>query len=219
MLCTTPHNIHVHICGSQFDAKTLTNLVNIMHKQERLIEGALGISASRLAQYCKPISSAFMARLETQRPRTIEAFSQAWYGHANARPTRYDSSRYAILNLNSFFYRRSIEVRAFEGSLHAGEVKSYVQFSLALAAKALRASSTSSKRRAVDAAGTKYQMRVFLLGLGMVGDEFKTARHHLTKRLAGSTAWKGERRDRSARAPQVTATRNDEPADGTSAAA
>jgi len=36
----------------------------------------------------------------------------------------------------------------------------------------------------------------------MVGDEFKTARHHLTKRLAGSAAWKGERRDR--RAPATT---------------
>jgi hypothetical protein len=37
-----------------------------------------------------------------------------------------------------------------------------------------------------------------LLRLGLIGDEFKTARHHLTKGLAGSAAWKRERRDRPA---------------------
>ena len=35
-----------------------------------------------------------------------------------------------------------------------------------------------------------------LLHLGLIGDEFKTARLHLTKKLAGSAAWKGQRRDR-----------------------
>jgi hypothetical protein len=37
------------------------------------------------------------------------------------------------------------------------------------------------------------------LALGFVGDEFKTARLHLTKRLGGSAAWRGERRDRRPR--------------------
>jgi hypothetical protein len=37
---------------------------------------------------------------------------------------------------------------------------------------------------------------VFLLGLGLIGPEFKTARHHLLDHLGGSAAWKGERRDR-----------------------
>jgi hypothetical protein len=36
---------------------------------------------------------------------------------------------------------------------------------------------------------------VFLLKLGLIGDEFKTARLHLMARLEGSAAWKGERRD------------------------
>ena len=43
----------------------------------------------------------------------------------------------------------------------------------------------------------------------MVGDEFKTARHHLTKRLAGSAAWKGERRDRRAPAPASATTQEE----------
>ena len=94
------------------------------------------------------------------------------------------------------FFRNTIEFRYFNGTTHAGEVKAYVQLVLALAAKALTAKAASSKRREFNPATAKYDFRVFLLGLGFVGDEFKTARLHLTKHLAGSAAWKGARRDR-----------------------
>jgi hypothetical protein len=75
-----------------------------------------------------------------------------------------------------------------------------VQLVLALAAKGLTGRAASSKRRAFDPATAKYDMRTLLLALGFVGDEFKTARLHLTKHLGGSAAWKGERRDRRAQA-------------------
>jgi len=193
--------IHVHVDGARFDAKTLTNLVRIVHKQERLIEAALGTQRRRLERYCRPISAEFMARLDAARPTTLEGFNTAWYGYHNRRPARYDSSRYAGLNLNSFFVRRTIEIRAFEATLHAGKVKAYVQFVLALAAKALNAKSTSGKRREYNAETSKYDFRVFLLGLGMIGDEFATARKHLLDHLGGSSAWKGERRDRRTALP------------------
>ncbi len=84
-------------------------------------------------------------------------------------------------------------------------MKAYVQLALALAAKALRAKTASSKRREFNPVTAKYDFRVFLLGLGMIGDEFKTARLHLTKKLAGSAAWKGERRDQRRVASATTA--------------
>lgn len=188
--------IHIHVDGSLFDAKSVTNLVKLVHKQERLLEHALGISAARLERYCQPIAPTFMERLEARRPRTMVAINEAWYGFQNAHPHRYDQSRYHGLNLNSLFYRGTIELRYFNGTLHAGEVKAYVQFALALAAKALTAKTASSKRRYFNPATAKYDFRVVLLHLGMIGDEFKTARLHLMKKLAGSAAWKGERRDR-----------------------
>jgi hypothetical protein len=210
--------LHIHCGAERFDAKAITNLVKIVHKQERLIEHALGISEQRLARYCRPIDQGFMQRLESRRPRTMQQVSEAWYGRVVARPDRYDSSRYAGMNLNSLFFRGTIEARYFGSTLHAGEVKAYVQFVLALAAKALTSKAASSKRREFNAATAKYDFRVFLLGLGMVGDEFKTARLHLTKRLAGSAAWKGERRDRRARTPQAAGGRADEPTEGAQAA-
>ena len=196
--------IHIHIDGARFDAKSTTNLVKNVHKQERLIEHALGVSETRLARYCRPIDPAFIERLEARRPRTMCELSEAWYGRTNLNPQRYDSSRYHGLNLNSLFFRGTIEFRYFNGSLHAGEVKAYLQLVLAMAAKALTSKAASSKRREFNVATAKYDFRVFLLGLGLIGDEFKTARLHLTKRLAGSAAWKGERRDRPAPHPEPT---------------
>ncbi len=188
--------IHVHVGADRFDAKALTNLAKTIYKQERLIEAALGIQPHRLSRYCRPIDPGFIERLERTRPRTIADVNAAWYGRHVSAPTRYDSSRYHALNLNSYFFRGTIEVRAFEGSTHAGKVKAYVQFCLALAAKALGAKSASSRRREYNPATAKYDFRVFLLSLGLIGDEFKTARLHLLSRLGGSAAWKGERRDR-----------------------
>jgi hypothetical protein len=132
----------------------------------------------------------------------MQEVSEAWYGRTNTCPSRYDSSRYKILNLNSLFLRGTVEFRAFNGSLHAGEIKAYVQFTLALVAKAIQAKGASSRRSEYNAATSKYDMRVWLLSLKMSGDEFKTARLHLLKKLGGSAAWKGERRDRTQPAVQ-----------------
>ncbi|TQF11038.1 VrlE [Myxococcus llanfairpwllgwyngyllgogerychwyrndrobwllllantysiliogogogochensis] len=188
--------IHIHVDGSRFEPKGVTNLVKMVHKQERLLETALGVSAARLSRFCKPIDGAFLQRLEARRPRTMQEVNEAWYGRRNPTPARYDSSRYHGLNLNSLFFRGTIEFRYFNGSLHAGEVKSYVQLVLALAARALASKAASSKRRDFNPATAKYDFRVFLLHLGLIGEEFKTARLHLLKKLEGSAAWKGQRRDR-----------------------
>lgn len=202
--------IHIHVDGSRFDVKSVTNLVKLMHKQERLIEHALGVSETRLARYCRPIEADFIGRLEARRPRTMRELGEAWYGCSNPAPTRYHSSRYHALNLNSLLFRGTIELRLFNGTLHAGEVKAYVQLSLALAAKALASKAASSKRRAFNPATAKYDFRVLLLGLGLIGEEFETARLHLTKRLAGSAAWKGERRDRQPAAAAASDTTTSE---------
>lgn len=213
--------IHIHVDGGRFDAKAVTNLVKMIHKQERLLEHALAVAPTRLARYCQPIDTRFLEQLETRRPRTLQEVNAAWYGYQNNAPARYDSSRYHGLNLNSLFFRGTVEFRYFNGTLHAGEVKAYVQLVLAIAAKAMSAKASSSKRRDFSEATAKYDFRVFLLGLGLIGDEFKTARLHLTKRLAGSAAWKGERRDRATTPPPATPDDSGEggdPAEGRTAA-
>jgi hypothetical protein len=130
----------------------------------------------------------------------MEELSEAWYGYRNTHPERYHSSRYRGLNYNSLFVRGSIEFRLFESTTHAGEIKAYIQLVLAMTAKALLAKSTQRKRRPLNPETSRYDFRIFLLQLGFVGPEFKSARHHLTKHLGGSAAWKGARRDKRKRA-------------------
>lgn len=182
--------IHVHIDASKFGAAELANLAKVVGKQESLIEHALAVSPRRKATYCQSTSDTFLARIGQARPRTMDDLNRAWYGYLNRSPQHYDQSRYHGLNLHSVWYRGTAEFRWFEGTLHAGKVKAYIQFALALGAKALTAKAASGERRAFTPESAKFDFRVFLMGLGLNGDEFKTARLHLTAGLEGNSSWK-----------------------------
>jgi hypothetical protein len=171
----------------------------MVHKQERLIEHALGVQERRLGRYCRPVDEEVLRRLERSRPKTEAALNRAWYGRLVESPDRYHDSRYHGVNLNSHHYRGTTEFRFFEGTLDPDKVKAYVQFALALVATARDAKGASSERRPFNPDTAKYDFRCFLLKLGFVGPEFKTARKHLLARLGGSAAWKGARRDKRTR--------------------
>ena len=190
---TSGCGIHVHVDGSAFDARALSNLAKTFYKYEELIIRALGVSQERLRRYCRPIRQDFIRDIERRKPRTREQLNRLWYGYRNTNPIHYDPSRYAILNLHAFWHSGTIEIRAFNGCLHAGRIKGYIQFCLALAAKALNARAASSRRRKANGKSDKYDFRVFALHLGLIGDEFKTCRKHLLANLAGSAAWKNGR--------------------------
>lgn len=74
------------------------------------------------------------------------------------------------------------------GGLHAGQLKSYIQLCLVLSQMAKMVKTASPKPQQNE--NPKYAMRTWLLRLGFIGDEFKTAREILTKRLAGDTAFR-----------------------------
>ena len=183
-------SVHLHLDGSLFDARSLANLAKTFYKYEDLIVRALGVSPSRLQRYCKPIPEDFIRGIERRRPRTEAELNRLWYGYYNTAPSRLDSTRYVALNLNAFWSRGTVEVRVFNGCLHAGKIRAYAVLCLALAAKALNGRAASSKRRKPDGKTDKYTFRTLLLHLRLSGDEFKTCRKHLLANLAGSAAWK-----------------------------
>ena len=80
------------------------------------------------------------------------------------------------------------DLTGFNGTLHAGEIKSYIQLCLAISHKALTAASASPRRTNTD--NPAYTFRCWLLQLGLIGEEFKTARNHLLKNLPGNAAWR-----------------------------
>ena len=187
----TSCGVHVHIGRGQHTPRTLRNLVNLVNAKEDLLTQALGISESRRTRWCLPVDQDFLARLNRRKPTTDAAFAQLWYNTEDWRyhaSQHYDTSRYHLLNLHSVFQKGTIEFRAFQASLHAGEIKAYIQLAMAISHQALTASAASARRPETD--NPKYTFRCWLLRLGFIGDEFATARVHLLKNLAGNAAWR-----------------------------
>ena len=180
--------IHIHINAAPFDAPHLRNLVNIMAAKEDMIYKALKVSRGRESHYCRKIDPAFLERLNRQKPATLDRLKGIWYNGRDGSREHYHDSRYHCLNLHSVFQKGTVEFRAFNGELHAGKIKAYIQFCLAITAQALNQRSASPTK--TQSSNEKYTFRVWLLRLGMIGDEFKTARKHLLDHLEGCIAWK-----------------------------
>ena len=180
--------IHVHIDASPFEARTLRNITNIMAAKEDLIYKALGVPVARQHRWCRPVEQRFLEELNSRRPRSMQEVERIWYNGNSRRHTHYDDSRYHCLNLHSVFQKGTVEFRLFNGTLHAGKIKAYIQFCLAIGAQALN--QTCASRRKTQTTNEKYTFRTWLLRLGMNGDEFATARQHLLSNLPGCIAWR-----------------------------
>lgn len=76
-----------------------------------------------------------------------------------------------------------------EKDLTTEEVYAYSHFISALCAMAKKQKRISGKEKALE--NEKYAFRCFLLRLGFIGDEYKSARKILLKNLEGSSAFKG----------------------------
>ena len=183
--------IHVHIGLGNHTPRTLRNLVNIVNAKEDLLTQALQISPERRATWCRPVDPTFLRTLNRQRPATSEDLARIWYDdmcweyHAHQH---YDQSRYHLLNLHAVWQKGTIEFRAFNSTLHAGEVKAYIQLCMAISHQALTVSTASPNRPVTD--NPAYTFRCWLLRLGLNGEEFKTARLHLLKHMPGNAAWR-----------------------------
>lgn len=183
--------IHVHVGAEQHTAKTLRNLVNIMASKEDLLFKAVGVSASRAARWCKKTEQSFVEQMNRTKPTTESSIERIWYGGNSHRSTHYDSSRYHALNLHSLWQGKGIEFRCFNGTTHAGKIKTYIQLCLAISHQALTQKGASAKKTA--SANEKYTFRTWLLRMGMIGDEFETARKWLLENLSGDIAFKNGR--------------------------
>ena len=182
-----------HVGGS-YDTYTISDgterrwkVVNIMASKEDLLYKTLKVKIDR-QYYCQKADLRFLEDVNLKRPKSMSEFETLWYNGDSGRHSHYHSSRYHALNLHSVFSKGTIEFRMFNSTLYAGEVKSYIQLCLAISNQALVQKSASRSR--TQSSNEKYTFRTWLLRLGMIGEEFKTARQHLLKNLDGNIAWK-----------------------------
>lgn len=179
----------IHIGAKDHTPNTLKNLVNLMAAKEDLIYKSLEIDPARV-RWCKKVNEDLIQAINKKKPKTLEQLADLWYsgyGFEN-RERHYHTSRYHGLNLHSTFTKGTIEFRLFNGTLHAGKIRSYIVFCLAISHQALTQKSASARRTHTD--NEKYTFRCWLLRLGLIGEEFKNCRMHLMKALDGNSAWR-----------------------------
>lgn len=70
----------------------------------------------------------------------------------------------------------------------AGEADAYAKLVAAIVQMAKRQKRVTASEQPIENA--KFSMRLFLIRLGFIGDEYKTARKILTARLSGNSSWK-----------------------------
>ena len=163
-------------------------MVNIFYSKEDLLFSALQVQESRWG-YCKPTDERFLRELNRKRPQTMQAFQKIWYGGQDGSLEHYHASRYHALNLHSVFSHGTVEFRLFNSTVeHAGKIKADIQLCLAICAQALNQRAASHTK--TQTTNPAYTFRTWLLRMGMIGDEFATARKHLLENLEGNLAWR-----------------------------
>lgn len=190
--------IHIHVDGANHTAVSLRRLVNFMTARQDLIYEALQIG-DRGSNWCHKLNKTLLDAMKKDKNLTKEKAEEIWYSRANdgycggIDHQHYNSTRYHGVNLHSFFTKGTVEFRLFNSTLHAGKIKAYIQFCLAVSAWAI----TSQEKivfRSME--GYSPEQKVTIMRnilthrLGLYGDEFKTCRLHLMtplKKAAGMT--------------------------------
>ena len=197
--------VHIHVGlkgldGRDHDAKSLRNLANMMAAHEEQIGRAIWIAHDRTMHYCKTVDHDFLKRLNEEKPKTMDQLRKIWYEGNHAvygQDQHYNDSRYHMLNLHASFTKGTVEFRLFQfdnphggkqGGIHAGRMKAYIQLVLAMSnmAKEMYRSSPTPQQEE----NQKYAMYWWMRRLGMIGEEFETARMILVGKLDGKTSYR-----------------------------
>ena len=181
--------IHVHVDGVKHNSKSLQRLINFAVGRQDLFYEALQIGA-RANRWCKKMSAELLDAMKNDRRKSKSSTERIWYSEANDNycggidHTHYNSTRYHGVNLHAFFTKGTVEFRLFNGTTHAGKIKAYVQFCLAMSAWAIETDTEKlyfkSCAHYTQEQKASLMNRVLVNRLGMKGNEFKTARLHLT---------------------------------------
>lgn len=181
--------IHIHLDGKNHTVQSIKNFISIIYARNDLFYSALQINAVR-RRYCMELDERLISEIKRRKPSTMRSLEDIWYdGYYGSRSTHYHDSRYHFLNLHSFFHgTHTVELRGFNSTLHAGEVRSYILLALALNEQALTQKCASTKKPQTE--NQKFAMRTYLNRIGFIGNDFKAPREHLLKNLTGSSAWR-----------------------------
>lgn len=192
--------VHIHIGAKGHTPQTIRNLVNIMAAHETQIAKAIKVDAWRQSRFCRTVDPRFLEEVNRKKPNTMEGLANVWYesqGCGGGRYQHYNASRYHMINLHATFTKGTIEFRLFQfdaprggkqNGIHAGQLKAMIQLCLAMSQLAKQVRFASPKPQQTE--NEAYAFRCWMLRLGFIGDEFKTARDFFLANMEGNCAWR-----------------------------
>lgn len=186
--------IHVHVDASNHNRQSLKNLIGIMYSKEDILFKALQVNEDRARDFCQKVREPMLRQartLSSDETTDLTQLEQIWYEGNVKSSEHYNWTRYYALNLHSVFYRGTVEWRCFNSTLHAGKVAAYVNLCLAISAQAIAQRSTVMRK--THSENELFTFRVWLVRLGLNGDEFKHTRDHLLAHLEGDRAWRHDK--------------------------
>lgn len=185
--------IHVHVDGANHTPESLYRLMALTVGRQELFYEALQIG-SRANTWCKPMNKKLVKAVKRDPVKTESHLERMWYSRLNdgysggIDHSHYNSTRYHGINLHAFFTKGTVEFRLFNGTTHAGKIKAYVQFCLAMSAWAItddgmefRFTKTTNMNQEQKYNAMK---RLLKRRLGLTGTEFRTCREHLMSAFA-----------------------------------
>lgn len=196
--------VHIHIGAQGHTPQTIRNLVNIMAAHETQIAKAIKVDRWRQEHYCRTVDPRFLEQVNRKKPQTMEGLANIWYESQRCgydRSHHYNSSRYHMINLHATFTKGTIEFRLFQfdapadgkqNGMHAGQLKAMIQLCLAMSQLAKQVRFASPKPQQTE--NEAYAFRCWMLRLGFIGEEFKTARDFFLSNMEGNCAWRHDAR-------------------------
>lgn len=186
-------HIHVGLKNDEYPStpKSIRALTNIVKNHERLIVKAIKMDNERYTGYAKGINPRLVDELNKKKPTTWNALKKIHYdtlgGNSNSH---YSGCRYYFLNLHAIWDKGTVEFRCFEfqGNLHAGWMKAWIQLCMALVSYSKIVS--YARPHEVYDTNEKWAMKNWLNNLGLIGDEFETCRVLFLRRLQGDASQK-----------------------------
>lgn len=146
---------------------SLRNLVNMIYSKQELIKKALGIEKSIIGEEV-------IKELNKKKIATTDDFQKVIAVKENSIQIEFNFEEQKI----SFnFIKAKVE-----------NITAYTQFIELLNQNAKTLKHASAKVSSTD--NPKFTFRVFLIRLGMIGDEYKTARKILLEKLEGNAAFR-----------------------------
>lgn len=192
----TSCGIHVHVDGANHTPNSLKRLINFMVARQDLIYEALEIK-SRGERWCQKLSANLLKEMKSCTELSRNDAERIWYSPANdgyisgIDHQHYNPTRYHGVNLHSYFSNGTVEFRLFNSTLHAGKIKAYIQFCLAVSAWAITDTGKvifKSMDNYTPVQKVTIMRNILTNRLGLYGDEYKTCRLHLMaplKKAAG----------------------------------